>query len=198
MNYPEYIEVENKKYKINTDFRIAIKCNEIAENEDIGNHIVIVSGDVVLYQKPMNDTDTNEGGYLGSKMHTVYMKQVIAFLKACFGADHVKTFKEYLSSSASGGIATGHTLTDCEAMLMTETMLFGHPYRQEFGNGNYCVLSGQLPLFRLSPASRRCSNTTWLQDIAGDRGFSVLYDGGNLTGYTANQTCNARIVAVIQ
>ena len=167
-------------------------------NEGIGNHIVIVSEDTPLYRKPMNDTDTNEGGYLGSKMHTVYMKQVIAFLKACFGADHVKTFKEYLSSSVSGGIATGHTLTDCEAMLLTETMLFGHPYRQEFGSGNYCVLSGQLPLFRLSPASRKCSNAFWLQDIAGDRRFSICYSGGDLSGQIANTNNNARIVAVIQ
>jgi len=35
-NYPEYVEIENKKYKINTDFRIAIECNRIAEDETIG------------------------------------------------------------------------------------------------------------------------------------------------------------------
>lgn len=38
MNYPEYAEIENKKYKINTDFRIAIKCNEVAEDENIGDY----------------------------------------------------------------------------------------------------------------------------------------------------------------
>ena len=36
-DYPEYAEVEGKKYKINTDFRVAIKCNEIAEDETIGD-----------------------------------------------------------------------------------------------------------------------------------------------------------------
>ena len=36
-NYPEYVEVEGKKYKINTDFRIAIECNRIAEDETIGD-----------------------------------------------------------------------------------------------------------------------------------------------------------------
>ena len=30
MNYPEYVEVNGKRYKINTDFRVAIDCNEIA------------------------------------------------------------------------------------------------------------------------------------------------------------------------
>lgn len=36
-NYPEYVEVEGKKYKINTDFRVAIECNRIAEDDTIGD-----------------------------------------------------------------------------------------------------------------------------------------------------------------
>lgn len=36
--YPEYAEVNGKKYKINTDFRIAIECNEIAQDESIGDY----------------------------------------------------------------------------------------------------------------------------------------------------------------
>ncbi len=35
--YPEYVEVEDKRYKINTDFRVAIECNRIAEDDSIGN-----------------------------------------------------------------------------------------------------------------------------------------------------------------
>lgn len=38
IDYPEYVEVEGKKYKINTDFRIAIKCNEIAQDETISDY----------------------------------------------------------------------------------------------------------------------------------------------------------------
>ena len=37
MKYPEYVEVNGKKYKINTDFRVAIECNRIAEDETIGD-----------------------------------------------------------------------------------------------------------------------------------------------------------------
>lgn len=36
MKCPEYIKVGNKEYKINTNFRVAIECNEIAENKNIG------------------------------------------------------------------------------------------------------------------------------------------------------------------
>lgn len=35
--YPEYAEVDGKKYKINTDFRVALKCNEIAQDNSIGD-----------------------------------------------------------------------------------------------------------------------------------------------------------------
>ena len=35
--YPEYVEVQGKRYKINTDFRVAIECNRIAEDNTIGN-----------------------------------------------------------------------------------------------------------------------------------------------------------------
>ena len=36
-NYPEYAEVNGRKYKINTDFRYAIKCNQIAMDDTIGD-----------------------------------------------------------------------------------------------------------------------------------------------------------------
>lgn len=35
--YPQYVEVDGKQYKINTDFRVAIECNRIAEDETIGD-----------------------------------------------------------------------------------------------------------------------------------------------------------------
>ena len=38
MIYPEYVEIENKRYKINTDFRVAIRCNEIATDNSIGDY----------------------------------------------------------------------------------------------------------------------------------------------------------------
>ena len=37
MNNPEYVKVGDKKYKINTDFRIAIECNDIAQDDSIGD-----------------------------------------------------------------------------------------------------------------------------------------------------------------
>ena len=37
LNNPQYVKVDDKLYKINTDFRVALECNKIAEDESIGN-----------------------------------------------------------------------------------------------------------------------------------------------------------------
>ena len=35
MIYPKFIEVNGKRYPINTDFRVAIECNRVAEDDSI-------------------------------------------------------------------------------------------------------------------------------------------------------------------
>lgn len=37
MNNPEYVKVGNKKYKLNTDFRVALKCNQLSMDKTIGD-----------------------------------------------------------------------------------------------------------------------------------------------------------------
>lgn len=48
-NYPQYAEVKGKKYKINTDFRVAIECNRIAENNNIGDFERVLGIIATLY-----------------------------------------------------------------------------------------------------------------------------------------------------
>ena len=38
MNYPKYAQIEDRIYPINTDFRVAIKCNEVATDESISDY----------------------------------------------------------------------------------------------------------------------------------------------------------------
>lgn len=61
MNYPEYVEINGTKYKINTDFRIAIECNEIALDntmEEIDRVFAII---FKLYgEKGLKDLDNHE------------------------------------------------------------------------------------------------------------------------------------------
>ena len=36
--YPEYVKIDNKKYKINTNFKVALECNKISMDESIGEN----------------------------------------------------------------------------------------------------------------------------------------------------------------
>lgn len=38
MRYPEYVEIDGERFDINTDFRVAIECSSIANNNDIGDY----------------------------------------------------------------------------------------------------------------------------------------------------------------
>lgn len=38
MEYPKYAKVGDKKYKINTDFRVALECNKISQDATIGDY----------------------------------------------------------------------------------------------------------------------------------------------------------------
>ena len=60
MNYPEYIKINGKEYKINTDFRVAIKCNEIAEDKTIKDYERAVGIIYVLFgDEALNDAEKN-------------------------------------------------------------------------------------------------------------------------------------------
>ncbi|WP_298061805.1 Gp15 family bacteriophage protein [uncultured Rikenella sp.] len=54
MNYPEYVEIDGQRFKINTDFRVALKCNKIAQDDTIQDYeralaiIYLLFGEVVF------------------------------------------------------------------------------------------------------------------------------------------------------
>lgn len=37
MNNPEYVKIKDKKYKINTDYRVALRCEEVAQDISISD-----------------------------------------------------------------------------------------------------------------------------------------------------------------
>lgn len=58
-DYPEYVEVEGKQYKINTDFRYAIECNRIATDSTIGDYERVLGIIETLY----GDEAIDDGKY---------------------------------------------------------------------------------------------------------------------------------------
>lgn len=61
MNNPEFAKVNNKKYKINTDFRVAIRCNEISLDKGINSYEKTLAIIYLLYgEEGLNDSDNYE------------------------------------------------------------------------------------------------------------------------------------------
>ncbi len=104
--YPEFIQIGSKKYKINTDFRIALKCDEVFRDETIGQLeksmaiIYILLGEEALHDynnynkilkllvkylqcgKDIEDLDTSE------KEPSMDFKQDESYIKASFMSDY--------------------------------------------------------------------------------------------------------------
>ena len=57
MRYPEYAEVKGKRYKINTDYRVALRCFEVIEDTSISDNERALAVVFLLFgEVPMEDT----------------------------------------------------------------------------------------------------------------------------------------------
>lgn len=75
LNNPKFVKLNNKLYEINTDFRIALKCNEIAKNEKIGD---IERAMAIIYmlfgEEGLNCNEMDKLLELGLKYITIFQK----------------------------------------------------------------------------------------------------------------------------
>lgn len=61
MKNPKYIEVNNKKYKINTSYKVALECNKIISDESIGDFERVLAMIYKLFgEKALNNPDEYE------------------------------------------------------------------------------------------------------------------------------------------
>lgn len=147
-------------------------------------HHMIVVPDTCLYTHVMNDSNTTEGGYYNSKMHTSGLDSAKTTAASAFGASHILSHREFLCNAVSNGRPSGASWYDCTVELMNEFMVYGHSVFLPGNDGtnvpyNYTVSKGQLPLF----AHRHdliCNRATWwLRDIVTAALFASVY----YTGY---------------
>ena len=147
-------------------------------------HHMIVVPDTCLYTHVMNDSNTTEGGYYNSKMHTSGLDSAKTTAASAFGASHILSHREFLCNAVSNGRPSGASWYDCTVELMNEFMVYGHSVFLPGNDGtnvpyNYTVSKGQLPLF----AHRHdliCNRATWwLRDIVTAARFALV----NRLGY---------------
>lgn len=68
-NYPEFVKIENRKVKINTDFKIALRCIEISRDTYIGDYERALAIIYLLFGKISPEESLSE-----------YLKMAIKFL----------------------------------------------------------------------------------------------------------------------
>lgn len=110
MNNPEYVKIEDTLYKINTDFRTAIDCNEIISDESISDReralaiIYLLYGDKGIeayhhYQELLNKaikylTFNKENIEEDNERPNMDFKQDMWLIEASFKSDYAITLKD--------------------------------------------------------------------------------------------------------
>ena len=131
----------------------------------------------------MSETNTTEGGYVGSLMYTEGLERAKTQIQQAFGAEHVLSHRIYLVNAASSGRPTAGGWYDSTVDLMNENMVYGcmifavANISSEFSK-NYRVEKSQLPLFAMYPYSSFNRSTFWLRDIASSSAFAIAYYNG--------------------
>lgn len=145
------------------------------------DHHILVVPRGRLYTSEMNDTNTTEGAYVGSKMYQEGLDEALEIIENAFGEDHVLEHSVYFQNAVTDGRPSGGAWYMEKLEIMNEEMVYGCPIRQQMpyggtGVNNATIGYGQLPLFRLArehivargtgAGSNMSSRYTyWLRDV---------------------------------
>ena len=134
-------------------------------------HHVVVIPQNHLYTAAMNETNTTEGGYVGSQMYKTGLDQAKQTFANAFGTAHILNHREWLVNAVSNGKPSGGAWFDSTVELPNENMMYGSHIFAPASDGstipqNYTVCKAQLPLFQLAPQySITRSYWCWLRDV---------------------------------
>ena len=163
-------------------------------NTSFPAHNIVVVPDESMFLAKMNDTNTTEGGYVGSKMRTKHLRRAEAIFKACFGADHVLTYAEYLVSAVTDGKPSSCIECSCTVELMSVKMVLDWNVHQLSNMLEHV----QLAAFQQNDALKNNEESNyWLRDVAGTIDFSSIANGGYQGNYASSYVFGIRPFAFI-
>lgn len=168
-------------------------CGDTAFNK---HHAVIVPLSP-LYNHAMNETNTTDGGYVGSLMYTEGLEQAKTQIQQAFGAEHVLSHRIYLVNATSSGRPTAGGWYDSTVDLMNENMVYGCMIFSVANistafSQNYRVEKSQLPLFAMYPYASFNRSSFWLRDTVSSSSFAIANLNGTATYYGASGTTGVR------
>jgi hypothetical protein len=148
------------------------------------HHLVIVPS-ATLYNHVMNDTNTTEGGYVGSKMYTEGLDQAKELIAQAFG-DLVLTHRDYFTNAVTDGHPSAGAWFDSTVELMNEVMVYGCYHYASMNKGPVEVnktttAKQQLAMFQLNPRLLNNLTYSWLRDVVSSTDFAYV-DGIGFAG----------------
>lgn len=146
------------------------------------HHAVIVP-DTSLYNAQMNDTNTTDGGYAGSKMYTEGLAQAKNTINSAFGSSHVLSHRILLTNAVTNGYPSAGAWVDSTVDLMCEQMVYGSSILMPMPSGtitpyNNRIEKSQLPLFQHDHSKISNRLSWWLRDVATAALFAAVGNGG--------------------
>ena len=155
-------------------------------------HHILVVPDAPMYNHVMNDTNTTEGGYVGSKMYISGLDQALAKIKADFGEAHIVTYRNLLVNTVSNGVPSNWSWYSRQIDLMNEEMVYGtRAWSQASQNGfDTGTNKSQLAAFKHNHSLiSSCRSWYWLRAVPSSPDFCIVDGYGNAA---PNSASNAR------
>lgn len=153
-------------------------------------HHILVVPDAPMYNHVMNDTNTTEGGYVGSKMYISGLDQALAKVKADFGEAHIVTYRNLLVNTVSNGVPSNWAWYSRQIDLMNEEMVYGtRAWSQASQNGyDTGTNKSQLAAFKHNHSLiSSCRSWYWLRAVRSSANFCDVgsYGGASDGGASA-------------
>lgn len=188
----DYWVINNKTYRIASFDYYYIK----GDSSCTTHHAVIVP-DNNLYNYVMNDEDTTDNGYAGSKMYTTGLNSAKTTIKAAFGEAHILNHRQRLTNAVTNGVPSGSAWFDSTIELMTEQNVYGSKIFAPTSNGSsipsmFTIDYSQYPLFAFEPSLVANRQTFWLRDVVATTAFANVYDNGQANSSVASRSYGVR------
>ena len=154
----------------------------------LDTHHILVVPDAPMYSHVMNNTNTTEGGYAGSKMYKSGLDQALAKIKADFGEAHIVTYRNLLVNTVSNGVPSNWAWYSRQIDLMNEEMVYGtKAWSQTSQNGNDTGTNkSQLAAFKHNHSLiSSCRSWYWLRAVHSSTYFCYVGSDGAASYHNA-------------
>ena len=184
--------------------------NKGDQNNGMETHHVVIVPQAPIFSANMNDTNTTEGGYAGSRMYKETIPACATGIVNAFGSSHILTFRDGISNSVdtshvSSGIPqwTGTpgwwgAWVSVQCNLMSEKMVYGAPICAAGAMDN-SMATRQMSAFRLSEKAINYNRQWWwLRDVVSSASFASVSGGGLADANAASGVLGVRPFALLR